>query len=44
MNNLFTIVAIALLAYMLYPKIIIRFNKNVKNVIGEDAVWLIKRY
>ena len=42
MNNLFTIVAIALLAYMLYPKIIIKFNKNVKNVSGEEAVKLIR--
>lgn len=42
MNNLFTIVAIALLAYMLYPKIIIKFNKNVKNVSGEDAIKLIR--
>ena len=42
MNNLFTIIAIALLIYMLYPKIIIKFNKNVKNVSGEDTVKLIR--
>ena len=42
MNNLFTIVAILLLGYMLYPKIIIKFNKNVKNVSGEDALKLIR--
>jgi len=42
MNNLFTIVAILLLGYMLYPKIIIKFNKNVKNISGEDAVQLIR--
>src|SRR5659263_187389 len=42
MNNLFTIVAIFLLGYMLYPKIMIKFNKNVKNVSGEDAAKLIR--
>ena len=42
MNNLFTIVAILLLAYMLYPKIILKFNKNVKNVSGAEATSFIK--
>lgn len=42
MDNLFTIIAIALLGYMLYPKIMIKFNKNVKNVSGEDAAKLIR--
>jgi len=42
MNNLFTIIAIALLVYMIYPKIMIKLNKNVKNVSGEDAAKLIK--
>ena len=42
MNNFFTIAAILLLAYMLYPKIMIKFNKNVKNVSGEDAAKLIR--
>jgi len=42
MDNLFTIIAIALLVYMIYPKIMIKFNKNVKNVSGDDAVKLIK--
>jgi rhodanese-related sulfurtransferase len=42
MDNLFTIIAIALLGYMIYPKIMIKFNKNVKNVSGEDAAKLIR--
>lgn len=42
MDNLFTILAIVLLGYMLFPKIMIKFNKNVKNVSGEDAVKLIR--
>ena len=42
MNNLFTIIAIVIIAYMLYPKIMIKFNKNVKNVSGEEAVKLIR--
>lgn len=42
MNNLFTIVAILLLAYMLYPKIILKFNKNVKNISGAEANSFIK--
>ena len=42
MNNLFTVMAILLLGYMLYPKIMIKFNKNVKNVSGAEAVSLIK--
>jgi len=42
MNNLFTIVAILLLVYMFYPKIILKFNKNVKNVTGSEATSFIK--
>ncbi|MGH4140242.1 rhodanese-like domain-containing protein [Clostridium sp.] len=42
MNNLFTIAAILLLAYMLYPRIILKFNKNVKNVSGVEATSFIK--
>ena len=42
MNNLFTILAIVLLAYMIYPKIMVKFNKNVKNVSGEEAAKFIK--
>jgi len=42
MNDLFTIVAILVLAYMLYPKIMIKFNKNVKNISGIEASKFIK--
>jgi rhodanese-related sulfurtransferase len=42
MDNLFTILAVVFLAYVLYPKIMIKFNKNVKNVSGEDAIKFIK--
>lgn len=41
-NNLFTILAVVLLGYMLYPKIMTKFNKNVKNVSGDEATSLIK--
>ena len=42
MNNLLTIITILLLGYMLYPKIMIKLNKNVKNVTGDEAVSLIR--
>jgi len=42
MNNILTIILILLVSYILYPKIIIKFNKNVKNVSGEEAVNLIR--
>ena len=42
MNNLLAIIAILAIAYMLYPKIMIKFNKNVKNISGEDAAKLIR--
>ena len=42
MNNLFNILAIVVIAYMFYPKIMIKFNKNVKNVSGQDAASLIR--
>ncbi|NNU74716.1 rhodanese-like domain-containing protein [Clostridium estertheticum] len=42
MNNILTIILILLIAYILYPKIMIRFNKNVKNVSGQEAVKLIR--
>ena len=42
MNNLLNILAIAVIAYMFYPKIMIKFNKNVKNVSGQDAASLIR--
>lgn len=41
-NNLLSILAVLLLAYMLYPKIMIKFNKNVKNVSGKEAANLIQ--
>ena len=42
MNNLFTIITVLLLGYILYPKIMLKFNKNVKNVSGEEAANLIR--
>lgn len=42
MNNLLNILAILVIAYMFYPKIMIKFNKNVKNVSGQDAASLIR--
>lgn len=41
-NNILSIIALLLLAYMLYPKIMIKFNKNVKNVSGKEAADLIR--
>ena len=42
MNNILTILLILLIAYILYPKIMIKFNKNVKNVSGKDATKFIR--
>ncbi|MFL0267040.1 rhodanese-like domain-containing protein [Candidatus Clostridium radicumherbarum] len=42
MNNIITVLAVLLLIYMLYPKIVIKFNKKVKNISGKDAENLIK--
>jgi len=42
MNNLLNLLAILVIAYMFYPKIKIKFNKNVKNVSGQDAASLIR--
>lgn len=42
MNNVITVLALLLIIYTLYPKIAIRFNKNVKNITGEEAAKLIK--
>ncbi len=42
MNNLFTIVGLLLLVYMIYPRIMIKFNKNVKNISGSEAVSFIR--
>jgi len=42
MNNLITVLLIVVIGYMLLPKLMIKFNKNVKNVSGEEAASLIK--
>ncbi|MBU3182708.1 rhodanese-like domain-containing protein [Clostridium psychrophilum] len=42
MNNLLTVVLIVVIGYMLLPKIIIKLNKNVKNVSGKEAASLIR--
>ena len=42
MNNILNIIALLILAYMIYPRIMIKFNKNVKNVSGKEAANLIK--
>ncbi|MFT5873564.1 MAG: rhodanese-related sulfurtransferase [Clostridium sp.] len=42
MNDILTIISILLIVYMLYPKIMIKFNKNVQNVSGEEATKLIR--
>lgn len=41
MNNLLTILMIVVIGYMFLPKIMIKFNKNVKNISGKDATLLI---
>jgi len=40
-NTIITIVSILIIAYILFSKIMIKLNKNVKNVSGEEAVKLI---
>lgn len=42
MNNILTALAIILLVFMFYPKIMIKFNKNVKNINGEEVANLIR--
>lgn len=42
MNNLLTILMIVLIGYMVLPKILIKFNNNVKNVSGKDVALLIR--
>ena len=42
MNNLITVLLIVVIGYMLLPKLMIKFNKNVKNVSGEEAASLIR--
>lgn len=41
-NTIFNILALLLAAYILYPRIMIKFNKNVKNVSGGEAAKLIE--
>lgn len=42
MNYILYTLTILMLAYIFYPKIMIKLNKNVKNVSGSEAVKLIK--
>ncbi|MBW9150729.1 rhodanese-like domain-containing protein [Clostridium estertheticum] len=42
MNTILTIISILVIASIIYPKVIIKFNKNVKNVSGAEAIKLIK--
>lgn len=42
MNNLLTIVTVLLIVYMFYPKVMMKFNKNVVNVSGTEAAKLIR--
>jgi len=42
MHTVLTTVLLFAIAYMLYPIINIKFNKNVKNVSGEEAEKLIR--
>jgi len=42
MNNFLNILAIVVIAYIFYPKIMMKLNKNVKNISGEDAISLIR--
>lgn len=42
MDNLLTIVTILLIIYMFYPKVMMKFNKNIVNVSGTEAAKLIR--
>lgn len=42
MNYILYSITLLLLIYMFYPKVIIKFNRNVKNVSGSEAAKLIK--
>jgi rhodanese-related sulfurtransferase len=42
MNNLLTVVTILLIVYMFYPKVMMKFNKNIVNVSGAEASKLIR--
>ena len=42
LSNILPIVLILAIAYIMYPKIMIKFNKDVTNVSGQEAIKLIK--
>lgn len=42
MDKLFPIIAIVIIAFMFYPRIMIKFNKNVQNISGDDVTKLIR--
>ncbi|MBU3213780.1 rhodanese-like domain-containing protein [Clostridium estertheticum] len=42
MNTILTIILIFVIAYIIYPKVVIKFNKNVTNISGAEALNLIK--
>ena len=42
MDNLLIIVTILLIVYMFYPKVMMKFNKNIVNVSGTEASKLIR--
>jgi rhodanese-related sulfurtransferase len=42
MDNLLTIVTVLLIIYMFYPKVMMKFNKNIVNVSGTEAAKLIR--
>ncbi|MBU3097830.1 MULTISPECIES: rhodanese-like domain-containing protein [Clostridium] len=42
MNTILTIILIFVIAYIIYPKVAIKFNKNVTNISGDEALNLIK--
>jgi rhodanese-related sulfurtransferase len=41
-DNLLTIVTVLLIIYMFYPKVMMKFNKNIVNVSGTEAAKLIR--
>ncbi|MCB2305122.1 rhodanese-like domain-containing protein [Clostridium estertheticum] len=43
MNTILTIILIFVIAYIIYPKVVIKFNKNVTNISGAEALNLIKK-
>ncbi|MCB2289877.1 rhodanese-like domain-containing protein [Clostridium sp. CS001] len=42
MDNLLIIVTVFLIIYMFYPKVMMKFNKNIVNVSGKEAAKLIR--